>query len=71
METTLTLEHISADAEDHGRHGHQAALLDGLDFVNTLSYNKGEANERLPDAPTAVTWLQRHALLHQEMVDAI
>ncbi len=71
METTLTLEHTPDDAEDHGRHGHQAALADGLDFVNTLSYNKGEAHERLTDAPTAVTWLQRHALLHQEMVDAI
>lgn len=71
METTLTLEHTREEAEDHGRHGHQAALADGLDFVNTLSYNKGEAHERLTDAPTAVTWLQRHALLHQEMVDAI
>ena len=71
METTLTLEHTLSDAADHGRHGHQAALADGLDFVNTLAYNKGEAHERLPDAPTAVTWLQRHALLHQEMVDAI
>jgi predicted RNA-binding Zn ribbon-like protein len=71
METTLTLEHTHEEAEDHGRHGHQAALSDGLDFVNTLSYNKGEAYERFTDAPTAVTWLQHHALLHQEMVDAI
>ncbi|MDL2335063.1 MAG: CGNR zinc finger domain-containing protein [Chloroflexota bacterium] len=71
METTLTLEHTLSDAEDHGRHGHQAALADGLDFANTLSYNKGEPRDRLTDAHTAVTWLQRHALLHQEMVDAI
>jgi predicted RNA-binding Zn ribbon-like protein len=71
METTLTLENTFGDAVDHGRHGHQAALEDGLDFVNTLSYNKGEPYEHLTDAPTAVTWLQRHALLHQEMVDAI
>ncbi|MEP7360599.1 MAG: CGNR zinc finger domain-containing protein [Chloroflexota bacterium] len=71
METTLTLEHTLVDADDAGRHGHQAALSDGLDFVNTLSYNKGEATERLTDAPTAVSWLQHHALLHQEMADAI
>jgi predicted RNA-binding Zn ribbon-like protein len=71
METTLTLEHLSGDAADDGRHGHQAALSDGLDFVNTLSYDKGHAHEGLRDATTAVTWLQRHALLHQEMADAI
>ena len=71
METSLTLGHNSGGAEDAGRHGHQASLADGLDFVNTLSYNKGEAYEHLTDAPTAVTWLQRHALLHQEMADAI
>ena len=71
METTLTLEHLPGEAEDLGRHGHQAALADGLDFVNTLSYDKGETHDGLRDAPTAVRWLQRHALLHQEMVDAI
>jgi predicted RNA-binding Zn ribbon-like protein len=71
METTLTLEHHSGEAEDQGRHGHQAALSDGLDFVNTLSYDKGETTEGLRDAPTAVRWLQRHALLHREMADAI
>jgi predicted RNA-binding Zn ribbon-like protein len=71
METTLTLEHLPGEAEDHGRHGHQAALSDGLDFVNTLSYDKGQPHEGLRDATAAVTWLQRHALLHQEMADAI
>lgn len=71
METTLTLEHHSSEASDDGRHGHQASLADGLDFVNTLSYNKSEAHEHLTDAATAVTWLQEHALLHKEMADAI
>jgi predicted RNA-binding Zn ribbon-like protein len=71
METTLTLEHHSGEASDEGRHGHQASLADGLDFVNTLSYNKSEAHEHLTDAATAVTWLQEHALLHKEMADAI
>jgi len=68
METTLTLHNTSDEAEDLGRHGHQAALADGLDFVNTLSYDKASAHDRLTDAPTAVSWLQLHALLHQEMV---
>ena len=71
METTLTLGHHSNETEDQGRHGHQASLADGLDFVNTLSYDKDVVHEGLRDAPTAVTWLQRHALLHQEMADAI
>ena len=40
MEIMLTLEGArspTADHDhDHGRHGHQASLDDGLDFVNTL-----------------------------------
>lgn len=71
METSLTLGHHSDGTEDEGRHGHQASLADGLDFVNTLSYNKGEPHEHLTDGPTAVTWLQHHALLHKEMADSI
>jgi predicted RNA-binding Zn ribbon-like protein len=71
METSLTLGHHSDGAEDEGRHGHQASLADGLDFVNTLSYDKDVTHERLTDAATAVSWLQGHALLHKEMADAI
>lgn len=71
METSLTLGHHSDGAQDEGRHGHQASLADGLDFVNTLSYDKDEVHEHLTDAPTAVSWLQHHALLHREMADAI
>src|SRR6187551_1747148 len=51
-----------------GRHGHQASLGDALDFINTLEYDKGEAYEHLTDVPTTVQWLQRHELLHKEMV---
>ena len=54
-----------------GRHGHQASLGDALDFVNTLSFDKGESHEHLTDVPTAVNWLKEHALLHNEMVDAL
>lgn len=72
METSLTLEHIPPELGDEGRHGHQASLADGLDFVNTLSYNRNEPpHEGLTDASTAVKWLQGHALLHQDMVDRI
>lgn len=53
-----------------GRHGHQASLGDALDFVNTLSYDK-VAMEGLTDIPTAVHWLQKHALLHKEMVTSL
>ena len=67
MEPLLTLEPDDA----HARHGHQASLEDGLDFVNTLAYDKALAQERLTDVHTAVTWLQDHALLHTETARAI
>jgi predicted RNA-binding Zn ribbon-like protein len=67
-------EHPAPEHREHshgeGRHGHQASLGDALDFVNTLAYNK-VASERLTDVPTAVRWLQNHALLHREMVDGL
>jgi predicted RNA-binding Zn ribbon-like protein len=55
----------------HGRHGHQASLEDGLDFVNTLEYERGEPVDNLVDAATAVRWLEDHALLHRESAGAI
>jgi len=55
---------------DHGRHGHQASLEDGLDFVNTLEYDR-VPQERLTDVRTAVTWLQEHELLHRDTALAI
>jgi len=67
MESLLTVEHGQELAEDLARHGHQASLGDGLDFVNTLAYDKGLPQERLTDAQTAVSWLESHALLHHEM----
>lgn len=71
MEPTLPIEHDHDPADDRGRHGHQASLADGLDFVNTLAYDKGLPDERLTDAQTAIDWLQGHALLHAEMVRKI
>jgi predicted RNA-binding Zn ribbon-like protein len=57
-------EALPGDSHAHGRHGHQASLGDGLDFVNTLQFDKGLPSDQLTDAPTAVRWLQDHALLH-------
>ena len=59
------------DAHDHGRHGHQASLADGLDFLNTLEYEKGQPQDEFGDAMTAVRWLREHELLHQDMADAL
>jgi predicted RNA-binding Zn ribbon-like protein len=70
METLLTPDaghdHESDFEFEHGRHGHQASLADGLDFVNTLSYSRGAPRDHLTDAGLAVTWLQGHQLLHRE-----
>lgn len=71
MELLLPNEHDLDFADDRGRHGHQASLADGLDFVNTLAYDKGLPEERLTDVQTAIDWLQGHALLHREMVRRI
>jgi len=61
----------SSSEHDHGRHGHLASLGDGLDFVNTLSYNKGEPNERLTEATFAVNWMAKHSLLHAATAAAL
>ena len=56
--------------QPHARHGHQASLEDGLDFVNTYEQERGRWVDRLFDVETAVHWLADHDLLHREMVDA-
>ena len=58
---------------DHGqgRHGHQASLGDGLDFVNTLEFDKGQPTEELVDQETAIRWFQEHALLHRGTADRL
>jgi predicted RNA-binding Zn ribbon-like protein len=61
----------SSEEDDHGRHGHQASLGDGLDFVNTLEYSKGVPTDYFVDASIAVGWFQYHALLHRETADAL
>src|SRR3954447_12357042 len=56
----------STEFDELGRHGHQASLADGLDFVNTLEYSKGLPEEHFTDAAIAVKWFQQHALLHSD-----
>lgn len=51
------------------RHGHQASLADGLDFVNTLEHGKSGETDQLTDLATALRWLHQHELLHREMVE--
>lgn len=70
--TSAAAYHASSDEfDEHGRHGHQASLADGLDFVNTLEYSKGLPHDFLTDAPIAVSWFQQHALLHSETAAAL
>lgn len=55
---------------DHGRHGHQASLDDGLDFVNTHELVRGTWTDHFDELGTAVHWLADHELLHREMAQA-
>lgn len=64
-------EAASGGSHDHGRHGHQASLADGLDFVNTLEFDKGQPTDSLNDAVVAVRWMQEHELLHAETADGL
>ncbi|HWH23330.1 MAG TPA: CGNR zinc finger domain-containing protein [Candidatus Limnocylindria bacterium] len=52
----------------HGRHGHQAALQDGLDFVNSLDKGRAGTIDRLSDLQAVLEWLAGHDLLHHEMI---
>ena len=56
-------------AADTARHGHQASLADGLDFVNTLEQQRGGVwVDHLDSLKAAIRWLAEHELLHREMV---
>src|SRR4051812_27932106 len=71
--TTSPAEHPHSpeESDEHGRHGHQASLGDGLDFVNTLEYSKGLPQDELASATVAVNWMQQHALLHRETAQSL
>jgi predicted RNA-binding Zn ribbon-like protein len=58
------------DVHSGSSHGHQAALEDGLDFVNTLEHDRAGDTEHLTTIEACVRWFDDHDLLHREMVDA-
>lgn len=69
MSIALPVEHmLEAHSHEAGRHGHQASLQDGLDFVNTYEQSRGSWSEHLDSLRTAVRWLAEHGLLHREML---
>jgi predicted RNA-binding Zn ribbon-like protein len=51
-------------------HGHQVELDTGLDFINTLEYQKGEPVDHLDSPETLVNWLFANDLLHRYMLKA-
>ncbi|HEX5466092.1 MAG TPA: CGNR zinc finger domain-containing protein [Candidatus Limnocylindrales bacterium] len=70
MDTSLQPPHLLMEDSHAVPHGHQAALQDGLDFVNTLELEKGQPIDRLPDLPAALGWLREHDLIHPEAMAA-
>ena len=50
-------------------HGHQAALQDGLDFINTAELERGQPVDHLTDLATALRWLQEHDLIHIDAME--
>lgn len=50
-------------------HGHQVELETGLDFVNTLEFQKGQPVDHLESLRTALAWLFRNDLLHRHMLE--
>lgn len=61
-------EHEHLDG--HERHGHLAAVQDGLDFVNTLEFERGLPEESIHSVDDALRWFLEHELLHHAMYEA-
>lgn len=49
-------------------HGHQVHLETGLDFINTLEFEKGQPVDHFDSLDTALAWLFRNDLLHRDML---
>ncbi len=60
--------HASPHGE-HGSHGHQASLDVGLDFCNTLEYERNQPEEHLTSIELALRWLVENDLLHHDAFD--
>ncbi|MGI8533808.1 MAG: CGNR zinc finger domain-containing protein [Candidatus Limnocylindrales bacterium] len=59
------------ELQQRSQHGHEAALDDGLAFVNTLAFDRGAALEQLPGVDDALHWLHDHELLHTDSMVAL
>lgn len=70
MVTTFPPPHLLIEDSHAVPHGHQAALQDGLDFINTLDQEKGLPVDRLTDLAAALRWLREHDLIHEEAMAA-
>src|SRR5262245_47298512 len=54
------------DQRHERHHRHEASLEEGLDFVNTLEYSRGQPVEHLDSVFTALAWLREHYLMHSD-----
>jgi predicted RNA-binding Zn ribbon-like protein len=61
----------SGHADGGFQHAHVAALQDGLDFINTLEFNREGPEDHLTTAEGALTWLHDHDLLHKETLEEL
>jgi predicted RNA-binding Zn ribbon-like protein len=52
-------------------HGHQVSLEVGLEFVNTLEFDRDKVIEHLPDPAAAMSWFFDHELLHRDARDEL
>lgn len=52
-----------------GPHGHQVHLETGLDFINTLEFQKGLSLDELDSQETALRWFFEHDLMHRDMLE--
>jgi predicted RNA-binding Zn ribbon-like protein len=55
-------------ALDQG-HAHDVSVETTFDFLNTLDYDDGFPNEKLPTLDGALTWFADHGLIHREGLD--
>ena len=63
--------HHGDGADDGFQHAHIAALQDGLDFVNTLEFDRPAPQDDFQSAEDALVWLHDHNLMHRESLDEL
>ncbi len=63
------LDHAFEANHRSAPHGHQASLEDGLDFINTLDWDRGRWAEKLDSPEKALRWLADHELMHDDALE--